>query len=149
MLAAITGFILTTGDSYLLSAAVNLAWDIYTKYVNPNATDRQKLLVTRLMVLILGIFAYLLIMYFPTVLSVQMYAYTMYGAAITPALLAALLWKKATPIAGIGSMLTGAIVTIIWEVSGKPFRLGSVLIAAPLSILVLLILGYLTSKEGS
>ena len=149
MLAAITGFILTTADSYLLSSATNLGWDIYATYINPNATDKQKLIITRSMVIILGIFAYLLIMYFPTVLAVQMYAYTMYGAAITPALLASLLWKRATPIAGISSMAIGAIITLIWELSGKPFNLDSVLIAAPLSILVLVVLGYLTYKEGS
>jgi len=144
--AAITAFIITTGDSYLLSAAVNLSWDLYVRYVNPKATEKQKLLITRILVILLGVFAYLLIMYFPTVLAVQMYAYTMYGAAITPALLAALIWKKATPAGGIASMLTGAIVTIIWEVLKKPYGIGSVIIAAPLAIIVLIVVSYLTYK---
>ncbi|MCD6503242.1 MAG: sodium:solute symporter family protein [Euryarchaeota archaeon] len=145
-IAAITAFIITTGDSYLLSAAVNLSWDLYVRYVNPKATEKQKLLITRIVVVLLGIFAYLLIMYFPTVLAVQMYAYTMYGASITPALLAALIWKRATPAGGIASMLTGAIVTIIWEVLKKPYGIGSVLVAAPLAIIVLIIVSYATYK---
>jgi len=145
--AAITAFIVTTGTSFLLSSAVSLSWDLYSRYVNPQATDKQRLLLTRIFVVVLALLAYLLVRFFPTVLSVQMYSYTMYGAAITPALLAALVWKRATPAAGLSSMITGAVATIVWESLGKPYGLQSVLIAAPLSILILIAVGYLTYNK--
>ncbi|RLF64248.1 MAG: sodium:solute symporter family protein, partial [Thermoplasmata archaeon] len=53
---------------------------------------------------------------------------------------------RATPAGGIASMLTGAIVTIIWEVLKKPYGIGSVLVAAPLAIIVLIIVSYATYK---
>lgn len=146
-LAAISAFIITTGNSYLLSSAVNLGWDIYARVINRNATDKHRLAVTRWGVIILGIAAYVLITYFPTVLAVQMYAYTMYGASITPALLAAVLWPSVKPKAGISSMAVGAVVTLAWELSGKPYGLASVMIAAPAAIITLFLVNAVSSKK--
>jgi SSS family solute:Na+ symporter len=47
-----------------------------------------------------------------------LWAYTMYGAGITPALLAALVWPRATPRAGVASIVAGMGTTIAWEVAG-------------------------------
>ena len=60
--------------------------------------------------------AFVLGFYFPDILSVQMYAYTMYGATITPALICALFYKKATKAGGLAGIITGAVTTIIWDV---------------------------------
>jgi len=146
-LASISAFIITTGNSYLLSSAVNLGWDLYARLINRNATDKHRLAVTRWGVIILGILAYILITYFPSVLAVQMYAYTMYGASITPALLAAVLWRNVKPTAGISSMVVGAIVTLAWELSGKPYGLASVIVAAPAAILTLLLVNALSVRR--
>ncbi len=146
-LAAISAFIITTGNSYLLSSAVNLGWDIYARVINRSATDKHRLAVTRWGVVVLGILAYVLITYFPTVLAVQMYAYTMYGASITPALLAAVLYPNIKPAAGVSSMLVGAVATLAWELSGKPYGLASVIIAAPLAIVTLILVNALAPKR--
>jgi SSS family solute:Na+ symporter len=96
---------------------------------------------------ILGLAAYSLITFFPSVLAMQMYSYTMYGASITPALLAAYLWKKATPVGGIVSILAGAGGTLFWEmVLQKPAGLNSILFSAPLSILCLVVVSLATWK---
>jgi Na+/proline symporter len=84
VLSACVAFIVTTGDSFLLSASTNFAYDIWGKYIKKNATDKERLLVLRITVVVFAVIAYLLCMYFPTVLSVQMYSYTMYGAGHHP-----------------------------------------------------------------
>lgn len=144
--AAITGFIVTTGTSYVLMCSVNVIHDIYRRYINPKASQERLLRLSRLSVIVISLLAYILVVFFPTVLSVQMYSYTMYGATITPVLLAALLWKKATPAAAISTMIVGGVMTIIWEVMGKPYGLQSVLVSAPLAIITLLVVGYITYK---
>jgi SSS family solute:Na+ symporter/sodium/proline symporter len=48
-----------------------------------------------------------------------LWAYTMYGAAITPALLAAFLWPRATRAGGVASIATGMIVTVAWEFAAR------------------------------
>jgi SSS family solute:Na+ symporter/sodium/proline symporter len=45
------------------------------------------------------------------------YAYTVYGAGITPVVLAAFLWKRVTTAGGIASILLGTGVTVAWEMA--------------------------------
>ena len=47
-----------------------------------------------------------------------LWAYTMYGAGITPALLGALLWRRATRMGGVASILVGMLTTLSWEIVG-------------------------------
>ncbi|TWT01621.1 sodium:solute symporter [Planomicrobium sp. CPCC 101079] len=147
LIAAVTAFIVTTGNSYLLSAATNVTYDIYGNFVNKNATDRQKLIFTKLLIPVLGIIAFVLTMFFPTVLAMQMYSYTVYGAGITPALLAVFLWPRVTKAGGLCSMAAGVITTLAWEFSGVPFGINSALISIPVAIGVLIIVTLVTSTQ--
>ena len=56
----------------------------------------------------------LLVSQFKTVLNAAFTAYNIYGASLTPALLAAFLWKRATKEGAVISILTGSSITIIW-----------------------------------
>ncbi len=51
---------------------------------------------------------------FENILDMALYAYTMVGAAVTPALLAAFLWKRVTPMGGMVSIATGMLGTIVF-----------------------------------
>ncbi|UOR13369.1 sodium:solute symporter family protein [Halobacillus amylolyticus] len=150
LLASAASFIITTGNSYLLSAATNLTYDIYGNYINKEASDKKLLSMTRIFIVALGVFSYLLISYFPTVLSVQMYAYTVYGAGLTPALLAVFFWKRVNAAGGISSMLAGVVTTLTWEVIlQKPFEINSVVIAVPVAIIVLIVVTLMTTNGDS
>ena len=59
--------------------------------------------------------AFLLVSQFKTILGAAFTAYNIYGTSITPSLLAAFLWKRATKEGAIASIITGAVVTIIWS----------------------------------
>ncbi|ASK60722.1 sodium:proline symporter [Virgibacillus phasianinus] len=148
LLAAATAFIITTGNSFLLSGATNVTYDIVQKYVMKKATDKQLLNMTKLFVVLLGILSYVLIRFFPTILDVQMYAYTVYGAGLTPAVLGVLLWKRVNKAGGISSMIAGVATTLLWEiVLNKPFEINSSVIAVPVAILVLVFVTLATSKK--
>lgn len=148
VLCAAVAFIITTATSYLLSASGNIVYDIYKRYSKKEIPDKKLLKVNRFIVLILGVLAYILGMYFPSVLAIQMYSYTMYGAAITPAILATILWKRATTAGILSSMVIGGVSTILWEVIlNRPFELNSVLFALPMSVLALVIVSLLTKPR--
>jgi SSS family solute:Na+ symporter len=132
-----------------MSASTNVTYDIYTSYINKDATDKQKLRITRLAVPVLGVFAFIIINFFPTILAVQMYSYTIYGAGITPAVLAALLWKRVNKMGGLSSMVVGTVATLIWEiVLKKPQGINSALISFPLALATLIIITLLTTKRN-
>lgn len=149
VLCAAVAFIITTATSYLLSASGNIIYDLLKRFSNKDISDKKLLKYNRATVVAVGVLAYILGMYFPTVLELQMYSYTMYGAALTPAILATVTWKKATTAGIMSSMIVGAIGTIFWEVVlNKPFDWNSVLFALPLSVLTLIVVSLLTNKEG-
>ena len=68
--------------------------------------------------IVLGGVAFLLVSQFETVLDAAYTAYTIYGASITPALLAVFLWKRATLAGAVASIVLGAGVTIMWTYGG-------------------------------
>lgn len=147
LFCACIAFIITTADSFLLSASTNFVEDIYTKYINKNASDKQKMLTLRLTICLFTLLAVLMTLYFPTVLALQLTAYTMYGAAITPAILFALFSKKVTPAAGLMGIIAGGAVTILWTVLGTPGGIQSAIVAVPASVLVILVTILLTKPS--
>ena len=146
IMCACMAFIVTTADSYLLSSATNLTNDIYVKYIRKDATDKQKMLVLRGTIVVFSVIAVALTLYFPTVLSLQRTAYTMYGAAITPAILFALFSKKVTPAAGIAGILVGGLATIVWTLMGTPYGIQCAIVAVPASVIAILVVSAVTPK---
>ncbi|WP_282236142.1 sodium:solute symporter family protein [Salinicola endophyticus] len=139
LLASIVALLLTTGNSYLLSASASLTQDIVGGLFKIQVPAGKALLLNRLAVLLLGLLAWILGAFFPSVLAMQMYSYGMYGAAITPVFLAALLWPRATPAGALSAMIVGGVMTLVWEIAlGKPMGWNSVLVAMPLAALTLI-----------
>jgi SSS family solute:Na+ symporter len=118
LLLGAAAIIVSTASTMLLTPSTNLVRDVYQRFLDPSADDRRILLFIRLTVVALGVVGLLAGNLFPTILSMALWAYTMYGAGITPALLAALIWPRATPAAGVGSIAAGMIVTFAWEIIG-------------------------------
>lgn len=149
VLAAAAAFTITTGDSYLLSAASNAAIDIYAE-LHPNSSEKEQLRVSRCFILIAGALAYIVLQFFPSVLSIQYWAYTVYGAGMTPAIICAVAWRRVSKAGGISSMLVGTIVTIAWEMFGmaRVTGLQTVLVAVPASFAVIIAVSLLTQPSG-
>ena len=117
-MVTIVGIIISTADSFLLIPATCLIRDVYLNYINPKASDQRTVLLSRLLVLCLGVVAYAVSLSFAhstTIFQRAMYAYTIYGAAITPCLVAALFWKRATRVGAILSIVTGTVTALIWS----------------------------------
>lgn len=147
VMCACMAFIVTTADSYLLSSATNLTNDIYVKYIRKDATDKQKMLVLRGTIVVFSFVAVALTLYFPTVLALQMTAYTMYGAAITPAILFALFSKRVTPAGGMAGIVVGGLATIVWTLMGTPGGVQCAIVAVPASVIAILVVSALTRSN--
>ena len=147
LLAAGVAIILSTGNTFLMIPATNLTRDIYQRFINPKASDQTIIRFQRIMIVLLGVTALLLASQFTTILAMAFTAYTMVGAGITPALLAAFLWKRTTTAGGVASIAVGMGVTLAITIINAIFQSGSghpwietdyiVLPAASLSILTL------------
>ena len=87
-------------------------------------------------------------LFFPTVLQLQMTAYTMYGAAITPAILFALFSKKVTPAGGIAGIVAGGAATIGWTMLGTPMGIQCAIVAVPVSVIAILVVSAITKPKA-
>lgn len=154
LICAAVAIITSTGNSFLLAPSTNLTRDIYQRFINPTAGEHKIVFFQRLMVLLLGVFAYLLLTQFRTILDMAFTAYTMVGAGLTPALLAAFLWKRVTTAGGVASIASGMgvtlLITIINSLSEAPLLAASYIIlpAAGVSIASLIIVSLLTKEDG-
>ena len=161
MLATIVGIIISTADSFLLIPANTLIKDIYLTYINRNLSEKKIVRLSRILVLILGIIAYVVSIGFSKSAGFferALYAYTIYGVSITPTLLAALFWKKSTKEGAVSSILSGIIITFLWKdfpilwewFLGEHYRsLDEVLPAILVSSFVLFIVSIFTQKKES
>ena len=154
LMAAIVAIIISTANSFLLVPATNVVRDIYQRFINPNLPDKKMILFSRLVVILLGVIAYSLISFFPRILDAAYAAYTVYGAGITPALMAVFFWKRATVSGGVLSILGGMVTTVVWEIINKvqgslPLGMPAVYPALCCSLLLLVVVSLLTPKPSA
>ena len=107
LLAAAVAIVLSTGSTFLLVPSTNASRDIYQRFINPNASEKALVGVQRVFIFIFGGLGLLLLTQFTTVLEMALYAYSLVGASLTPALLAAFLWKRVTPSGGVACIAGG------------------------------------------
>jgi SSS family solute:Na+ symporter len=115
LVGAIFAKVVSTANNYLFSPATNLVNDVFVRYMKPEASNKQVLLVSRLMVVGLGLWALYQSLGTTSVLKKSLYAYTIYSAALTPVILAAFFWRRATAKGAVASIAAGTVVTVGWE----------------------------------
>ncbi len=163
LLGAACAVVISTGMNYLLSPTTNIMRDIYQRFLRPDADQKTMVALQKVFVVILGVAAFLMI-FIPTVLGSSIsvlrysyFAYTMYGVSITPALLAALAWRRATRAGGLASIVSGAVMALVFELvipnafpqvmmGGDPWGVPSIYPAALVSIGALVVVSLLTPK---
>jgi Na+/proline symporter len=165
LLGAACVVVLSTGMNYLLSPSTNIMRDIYQRFMKSDSDQKKLVALQKVFIVILGLCAFLMI-FIPTVLHSRIsvlryayFAYTMYGVSITPALIAALAWKRATRMGGVASIVSGAIMALIFELvipnafpsvlkGGDPWGVPSIYPAMAVSLLFLIIGSLLTKKPS-
>jgi SSS family solute:Na+ symporter len=167
LLGAACAVVLSTGMNYLLSPSSNIIRDIYQRFTKKGAAADQKKAVAlqKVFIVVLGLCAFSMI-FIPTVLHSRIsvlkyayFAYTMYGVAVTPALIAALAWKRATKLGGIASIVSGAFMVLLFEIvipsafpsvlrGGDPWGVPSIYPSLAVSLLFLVVGSLLTEKPG-
>jgi len=121
LMGAVFAKVISTANNYLFSPATNLVNDVYTRFINRDASHHSILLVSRFLVVLLGIFALVQGAYWTSILAMALYAYTVYSAAITPVVMAAFFWRRATAAGAVVSIALGTVVTVAWNYGGKNF----------------------------
>lgn len=115
LLGAVFAKVISTASNYLFSPATNLVQDVFVRYIAPGAGNKRVLIVSRLAVVLLGVWALYQAVYAPSILEKMLWAYTIYSAALTPVVLAAFYSRRVTAWGAVAAIAAGTIVTIAWD----------------------------------
>jgi len=118
LVGGIFAAILSTADSQLLVVSSTVVRDVWEKVVRSDVEldEQQRLKMSRMVVLLAGIAAVLLAWGAQgLVFWLVLFAWGGLGAAIGPAVILGLFWRRTTASGVVAGMITGAIVTIVWR----------------------------------
>jgi SSS family solute:Na+ symporter len=119
LLGAACAVVISTGMNYLLSPSTTIMRDIYQRFMKKEANPKNAVAIQKILVVVIGVLAFLLATQLKSILETSLFAYTIYGAAITPSLLAAMVWKRATKAGGLASIISGTVVCVFFFVMTK------------------------------
>jgi solute:Na+ symporter, SSS family len=121
LLGAATAVVISTGMNYLLSPTTTIMHDLigrFGKKKDENGNEKAGVLLQKGLIIVVGIAAFFMAWRMQSVLESAYFAYTIYGVAITPALLAALISKRVTHTAGLVSIVLGTLFTVFFKLAG-------------------------------
>ena len=108
---------MSTADSQLLVSTSAISEDLGLNKIIKTAQS-DKLMNTRYITIILGLFAYVTAMYSEysgdTIFGIVSFAWSGLGSSFGPAIILSLWWDKTTRQGIIAGLLTGSLVTVIW-----------------------------------
>ncbi|ABE54805.1 Sodium/proline symporter [Shewanella denitrificans OS217] len=144
LIAAILSAIMSTIDSQLLVCSSVVTEDFYLKWLRPQASDKELILVGRFGVIAIALVAGVVALDpQSSVLGLVSYAWAGFGAAFGPVVLLSLFWQGYSRNGAIASILAGAITVVVWkQLSGGIFELYEILPGFALA----LIFGVVVSK---
>ncbi len=118
LLAAIIAASMSTADSQLLVAASSFASDLYKPIIRKDASNKEMLWVSRLIVIVIAIVAFFIASSkgkaAQAIMDLVSNAWGIFGAAFGPAVLLSLFWKRFTYKGAVAGILVGAIVDMLW-----------------------------------
>ena len=126
LLAAIIAASMSTADSQLLVAASSFTSDLYKPLIRKEASNKEILWVSRIVVIAISVVAYFIASSegeaAQAIMNLVSNAWGIFGAAFGPAVLLSLFWKRFTYKGAVAGILVGAIVDMLWlwlPVSGE------------------------------
>ncbi len=115
LMGAVFAKVISTANNYLFSPATNLINDVYIRYIARDATNKQVLIVSRLTVVLLGIWSLYQALHTGSILKATLYAYTIYSATLTPVVLAAFYSKRVNATGAVSAIAAGTLITVFWD----------------------------------
>ncbi|GIU08403.1 MULTISPECIES: sodium/proline symporter PutP [unclassified Shewanella] len=151
LIAAILSAIMSTIDSQLLVCSSVITEDFYKKWLRPQATSKELMLVGRIGVLAIAVIAGVVALNpDSSVLGLVSYAWAGFGAAFGPVVLLSLFWRGYSRNGAVATIIVGALTVVIWkQLSGHIFDIYEILPGFILATLTGVIVSKLQSPSAA
>ena len=116
LISAIIAASMSTADSQLLASSSAFASDIYKAQINKKATDKQMLMVGRIVVCVVSAVALGIALMPGTggIMGLVSNAWSIFGSSFGPAILLSLYFKKFNYKGAVAGIITGFAVSVLW-----------------------------------
>ena len=126
--------IMSTVNSFLLSGASSLAYDV-VRHLWPASSEVRLLGLSRLFVVVLGVLSLSLALWFQSIVPALLFTLTMWTAGILIPTLATLTGKRLRKDTALCSLLAGTLSSLAWKIV-QPFDVDALFIGLGSSLLV-------------
>lgn len=146
LLAVIIAAIVTSTNSILLSASINLTRDFYEQLTKRNVSSIELRKVGQFAVVGFAGFSFALAYLMPDIVTAIVFAYTMYTAGLLIPLYTGFLWRGATATAGMVSIISGGGTALVWYFLNQPYGLPPIIPSIIISLLSIVFVSMFTQK---
>lgn len=152
-MAGILAATISSSDSYLLIAASAFAKNIFQGVIKKDATDKEVMFVSRVILILISILGIIIALDETSVIfTVVSFAWAGFGATFGPIMLFSLFWKRTTRSGAIAGMISGGIMVFVWKLMLKPlggiFGIYELLPAFIISCVVIIIVSLLSEEPS-
>jgi len=106
---------MSSADSDMLGAGSIFSNDIYKQYFKPKASDNEVMVVTRISMVIVGIFSLFVAMNATNIINLLMFSFTLRAAGAFFPYVLGHYWKKASAAGTIAALIVGSVVSLVFE----------------------------------
>ena len=116
LISAIIAASMSTADSQLLASSSAFASDIYKAQIKKDATDKQMLMVGRIVVCVVSVIALGIALLPGTggIMGLVSNAWSIFGSSFGPAILLSLYFRKFNYKGAVAGIITGFAVSVLW-----------------------------------
>lgn len=149
---------MATADSQLLVCASSVSKDIFKNVINPKASDKTVLKVSRITVITVAVLAFL-IAWDPesNIMKLVSDAWAGLGSAFGPVVVCSLFWKRTNFAGAVAGILSGGLTVIVWDylpiIGGKKLcdvtGIYSLLVGFAISIVCIVVFSLLTKEPSA
>ncbi len=145
LLSGAVSAMMSTASSQLMVASTAISEDLLETMNRTQKTQRQKLVINRLLIIFVGVVAFILALSMEdTVYGLVSYAWSGIGSSFGPAIILLIFWKRFSVAGLYGSFIGGSFTTVIWKTwlldsTGISERLISYLVAFILAVTLSLV----------
>ena len=117
--------IMSSADIAIITGSANITRDIYSRYINPDASEKKILHLGFISSACIGIIAALMAWFMQDIMNILLITFTILSAGLFFPTAMGFIWKKGSSTAAFYSMLSATVVVIVWYVCGI-MELGSI-----------------------
>ncbi|WP_153126795.1 sodium:solute symporter family protein [Peribacillus tepidiphilus] len=148
LLSGVISATLSSASGDMLGVASVYVKDIHGKYINKSLNDQSELKISKITVVITGLIAIGISLFSQQIIPLLVFAFTIRSTGPFAAYIFGLLWEKATPNAGLWSIIIGTIVGFYWQFAKEPFGMMAVVAGGTASLLTFLIVNWIDRSRG-